>query len=110
MTELSITGVDFAMLPADDIEAAKHFYGVVLNLPFLKQWGNMPGFEYQAGNLTIAIMEPTAFGMTFAAQPFPIALQVDDVAAAKEQLEAEGVTFKTDIIDSGVCHQVYFDD
>jgi predicted enzyme related to lactoylglutathione lyase len=110
MTDLTITGVDFVMLPTDDIEASKKFYGETLNLPLLKQWGKMPGVEYQAGNLTIAIIEPKAFGMEFAVQPFPIALQVDDVPKAKEHLEAEGVTFNTDIIDSGECHQAYFSD
>ena len=40
----------------------------------------MPGAEFQAGNLTLAIMEPTAFGQEFRPHGLPIALQVDDVA------------------------------
>ncbi len=40
----------------------------------------------------------------------PIAFRVDDVAAAKAELESRGVEFQGDIVDSGVCHQAYFAD
>ena len=105
-----VTGVDFVTVPAQDIEASRHFYGTVLGLPPVKQWGEMPAHEFQAGNLTIAIMEPTAFGQEFRAHGLPIALQVDDVPAAREALEAQGVTFVTETMDSGVCHQAIFVD
>jgi predicted enzyme related to lactoylglutathione lyase len=103
-----VTGVDFVAVPTDDLEASMRFYGEVLGLPFVKRWGGMPAAEYQAGNLTLAVMDPTAFGQEFRPHATPIALQVDDVAAAKEQLEAHGVQFVTEIIDSGVCHQAIF--
>jgi predicted enzyme related to lactoylglutathione lyase len=105
-----VTGVDFVTVPAQDIEASRHFYGTVLGLPPVKQWGEMPAHEFQAGNLTIAVMDPTAFGQEFRAHGLPIALQVDDVQAAREDLEAQGVTFVTEIMDSGVCHQAIFVD
>jgi predicted enzyme related to lactoylglutathione lyase len=105
-----ITGVDFVTVPAKDFEASVHFYGTVLGLPAVKRWGSMPGAEFQAGNLTLAIMEPTAFGMEFGSHSLPIALHVEDVAAAREQLEAQGVEFVADTIDSGVCHQAIFRD
>lgn len=104
----SITGVDFVAIPTRDHEASVHFYGTVLGLPFVKQWGDMPGFEFQAGNLTIAVMDPTAFGTEFRPHSQPIAFQVDDVAAARAHLEAQGVQFVSDVIDSGVCHQAIF--
>ncbi len=106
--DLQITGVDFVTLPAKDIEESKRFYGEVLGLPFVKAWGAMPAAEYQAGNLTIAIMEPSAFGQELRPHAVPLALQVPDVAAARAELEARGVTFVTDIIDSGSCHQAIF--
>ena len=105
-----VTGVDFVAVPARDFDESARFYGDVLGLPFVKQWGSMPGKEYQAGNLTLAVMDPTAFGQDFKAHSLPIALQVDDVAAARESLEAQGVQFVSDIIDSGVCHQAIFVD
>jgi catechol 2,3-dioxygenase-like lactoylglutathione lyase family enzyme len=104
----TITGVDFVCVPTQDFEESRHFYGTVLGLPPVKQWGDMPAQEYQAGNLTLAVMDPTAFGQEFRPHGLPIALQVDDVAAAREQLEAEGVRFVTETIDSGVCHQAIF--
>jgi predicted enzyme related to lactoylglutathione lyase len=105
---LQITGVDFVTLPAKDIEESKRFYGEVLGLPFVKGWGTMPAAEYQAGNLTIAIMEPSAFGQELRPHAVPLALQVPDVAAARAELEARGVAFVTDVIDSGTCHQAIF--
>ncbi|HEY2260933.1 MAG TPA: VOC family protein [Solirubrobacteraceae bacterium] len=105
---VAITGVDFVTVPARDLEASKDFYGNVLGLPFVKQWGEMPAVEYQAGDLTIAIMEPGAFGQEFHPHRLPIALQVDDVATTRAALEAQGVEFVTDVIDSGVCHQAIF--
>ena len=107
---IEITGVDFVTLPTNDIEASKHFYGEVLGLPFVKQWGNMPGFEYQAGDLTLAIMDPTAFGQEFKPHSLPLAFAVDDVAAARDRLKEAGVEFVAEMIDSGVCHQAIFRD
>jgi predicted enzyme related to lactoylglutathione lyase len=103
-----ITGVDFVAVPARDFEASVHFYGTVLGLPAGKRWGDRPGAEFQAGNLTLAVMDPTAFGQEFRPHSLPIALQVDDVAAARKHLEAEGVQFVSDVIDRGVCHQAIF--
>jgi predicted enzyme related to lactoylglutathione lyase len=103
-----ITGVDFVTVPAQDIDESVRFYGTVLGLPFVKQWGDMPGHEFQAGNLTLAVMDPTAFGQQFRPHGVPIALQVDDVDAARANLEGQGVQFVTDNMDSGVCHQAIF--
>jgi predicted enzyme related to lactoylglutathione lyase len=103
-----VTGVDFVSVPARDFDASVDFYGTVLGLPFVKRWGDMPGAEFQAGNLTIAILDPTAFGQEFHAHALPIALQVGDVSAARAQLEARGVEFVSGLIDSGVCHQAIF--
>lgn len=103
-----ITGVDFVAVPAQDFEESVRFYGEVLGLEAGKRWGNMPGAEFQAGNLTLAIMDPTAFGQEFKPHGLPIAFQVDDVAASRAQLEERGVKFVSDLIDSGVCHQAIF--
>jgi hypothetical protein len=72
---------------------------------FVKRYGSRPGAEYQAGNLTLAIMRTEDFGGTFTPNAMPIALQVHDVAAARERLEAQGVRFVSDTFDSGVCWQ-----
>jgi predicted enzyme related to lactoylglutathione lyase len=57
------------------------------------------------------IWEPGRLGMPFAPQKnaHP-ALHVDDVAAARAELEAKGVEFFGDILDTGVCHMAFFTD
>lgn len=44
-------------------------------------------------------------GGTFSRNAMPIALQVADVAVARERLEAQGVRFISDTFDSGLCWQ-----
>jgi catechol 2,3-dioxygenase-like lactoylglutathione lyase family enzyme len=105
-----ITGTDFVVVATKDIEKAMEFYGDVLGLPFGKRWGQMPAAEYETGTLTIAVMQSDAFGLEFRANNHPIALHVDDVQAARAELESRGVRFNGDIIDSGVCHQTFFED
>jgi catechol 2,3-dioxygenase-like lactoylglutathione lyase family enzyme len=104
-----ITGVDFAVVPTRDFERAVEFYGTVLGLPETARYGRSPGAEFETGNLTLAVLEIEAFGREFA-NSAAIALQVDDVAAARSELESKGVAFEGDIVDSGVCHQAYFAD
>ena len=110
MTTPLITGVDFVTVPTDAFDASIAFYGETLGLPCIERYGRMPGAEFQAGNLTLAVMEAKAFGQEFRPNCMPIALQVDDVEAARRQLEAAGVTFIMDTIDSGICHQAFFSD
>jgi catechol 2,3-dioxygenase-like lactoylglutathione lyase family enzyme len=110
-TETSlVTGTDFVAVATQDYDAAARFYGEVLGLPFGKRWGSMPAGEFETGSLTLALMQSDAFGLEFQPNNHPIALQVDDVAAARAELESRGVEFKGEIIDSGVCHQTFFED
>jgi catechol 2,3-dioxygenase-like lactoylglutathione lyase family enzyme len=108
-TEL-VTGVDFITVPTRDFEKADGFYGNVLGLRRSKRWGNMPAGEFETGTLTIAVMQSDAFGIEFQPHSHPIALRVDDVAAARAELERCGVTFSPETVDSGVCHMAYFAD
>lgn len=96
-----ITGVDFVCIPAQDFDAMTAFYGETLGLPFVKRYGSRPGAEYQAGNLTLAIMRTEDFGGTFSRNAMPIAVQVDDVAVARERLEAKGARLKTGASERG---------
>lgn len=105
-----ITGTDFITVATEDFDRAIEFYGGVLGLPESKRWGNMPGVEFETGNLTIAIMQSDAFGLEFRAHNHPIEFRVDDVAAARGELESRGVKFEADTLDSGVCHQAFFSD
>lgn len=107
---MEISDVDFITIPTADYERARAFYGEVLGLPFVKGWGRMPAGEFQAGQLTLAVMQSDAFGQEFRRTSTAVALRVADVAAARADLEAKGIAFQGDIVDSGVCHQAYFAD
>jgi predicted enzyme related to lactoylglutathione lyase len=107
---MNVTGVDFITVPTADFEKAAEFYGDVLGLERSKRWGKMPAQEFETGSLTIAVMQSDAFGVEFKPHSHPIALHVDDVEAARAELESKGVTFVADTIDSGVCHMAHFRD
>jgi uncharacterized protein YndB with AHSA1/START domain/catechol 2,3-dioxygenase-like lactoylglutathione lyase family enzyme len=109
-----VTGVDFICIPSRDLAAAAEFYGNVLGLEESSRWqrpGQEPlGIEFETGTVTLALFAPEQAGIPFQPHKVPIALRVDDVAAARAELEARGVEFQGEIIDSGVCHQAIFED
>jgi predicted enzyme related to lactoylglutathione lyase len=105
-----LSGVDFVTLPTQDFEAATHFYGEVLRLECSARYGKMPGAEFETGTLTIAVLESAAFGIEFRPHGHPIAFHVDDVEAARAELESRGVEFAAETMDSGVCHMAHFRD
>jgi predicted enzyme related to lactoylglutathione lyase len=105
-----VSGTDFITQPVQDYERAATFYGEMLGLSFSKRWGSMPAGEFETGSLTIALMEPEAFGMRSGPSGSAVALHVDDVEKARAELEAKGVEFKGATIDSGVCLQTVFED
>ena len=106
-----VSGVDFVVVATEDIERSEAFYRDVLGLQFGERWGNMPGVEYETGNLTLALMESKAIGLEFRPTPSGRSrCSVDDVAKRRAELEAKGVEFRGEILDSGVCHQAFFGD
>ena len=105
-----ITGVDFAVVPTRDIDAAVEFYGATLGLP-RSVYNKERGFaEFETGNLTLSVIDPQAMGLEHHTQRHEIALHVDDVKAARALLEERGVAFRGDILDTGVCHMAFFTD
>jgi catechol 2,3-dioxygenase-like lactoylglutathione lyase family enzyme len=109
-----VTGVDFVSIPTRDIEAASAFYRDVLGLEQSSKWQRGEeeplGIEFETGTVTIALIACEKVGIPFQPHKVPIALQVDDVHAARTELESRGVSFQGDVIDSGVCHQAIFED
>ena len=114
--ERTVTGVDFVMLPVQDLDRARRFYGEVLGLEAAQTWGGgeserpMLGAEYETGTVTLALMDVGKIGREFRTGSGAIALHVDDVETRRAQLEAEGVRFMGETIDSGVCLQAIFED
>jgi predicted enzyme related to lactoylglutathione lyase len=61
--------------------------------------------------VTFNVLNPERMGIgSFQANVNPLALHVDDVAAARATLEERGVAFTGDIFDTGVCHMAFFAD
>lgn len=102
-----INGLDFLGVPSQDPDAARAFYEDTLGL----RRDASAEYEVWAGDTCFAIWAPEQMGMDFVAQtgnPFP--LGVDDVAAARSELEAKGVAFFGETLDTGVCHMAFFAD
>jgi catechol 2,3-dioxygenase-like lactoylglutathione lyase family enzyme len=83
-----VTGVDFVTVFVKDFPAAKEFYGTVLGLPCSADYGRVPGAEFETGSLTLQLMDAEAIGREFHASTHPIALHVEDVEAARAELES----------------------
>src|SRR3954452_10208406 len=89
MSEVTVTGVDFATVFVKDYEAAKKFYGGLLGLESSVDYGKTPGGEFETGNLTPQVMDAEAIGRPFEPSGHPIALHVEDVEAARAELESK---------------------
>jgi predicted enzyme related to lactoylglutathione lyase len=109
-TTTPVTGVDFVMMPTQDLAAAVEFYGTVLGLPCSVHMPERNFAEFEAGPVTINVAVTEHFPMGFHVNPNPLALHVDDVAAAREELGARGLQFAGETFDSGVCHMAFFTD
>ena len=107
-------GVDFVLVPVQDLARAREFYEHVLGMEASSVWGGTErptiGAEFENGTVTIALFDVAMAGQEFRTGAGAIALHVDDVAEARERLEAHGVEFVMDTIDSGVCLQAVFRD
>jgi predicted enzyme related to lactoylglutathione lyase len=100
---MEVTRVDYIRVPVDDIDAAQNFYGEVLGLPRNARAGHDDWIEYEASNVTLAVMTPETHDYDFAAlPPSTIALGVPDVPAAKAELESKGVEVG-ELYDNGIC-------
>ena len=126
---IQVERVDYIRVPVKDIEEAKHFYGELLGLPLNPNSPHDDWVEFEAGNVTLAVMtphtheyeftlgqvtldvfDPASAGQEFAPSPAGIAIRVPNVAAARAELEAKGVQFDGEIVDTGVCHFAFFKD
>ena len=98
---------DFVSVPVRDMERSKRFYAETLGLPSpnLDEEG-WP--EFEIGNVSLYLMDPTNVGRGFTGpHTAHIALRVPDVAEARRELEAKGVEFEGDVLDTGVCHLAF---
>ena len=66
---VEVERVDYLRVPVTDMEKANHFYGEVLGL---ERNPNSPGddwVEYEAGNVTLAVMTPHTHDYEFTPLP-----------------------------------------
>jgi catechol 2,3-dioxygenase-like lactoylglutathione lyase family enzyme len=105
-----IKKTDFVFLPITSFEKAEEFYAGVLGLECSARYRNDLGGEFETGSLTIQVIDTAKIGREFKPSGGAIALHVDDVEAARAALEERGVEFTGDTMDSGVCHQAFFED
>jgi predicted enzyme related to lactoylglutathione lyase len=109
-TEQLIGGVDFVALPTHDVAASAAFYGDTLGLTRSVYMPERNFAEFEAGNLTLSIIDAEKMGLEHHPTRHEVALHVDDVAAARKALEERGVSFRGDTFDTGVCHMAFFSD
>ena len=106
-----VTGCDFVSVPTQDLERAVAFYGSTLGLPRSVYRPDRNFAEFETGDVTLTVVDPRRMGIgDFKPNANHLALHVEDVAAARSQLEERGVSFMGDTFDTGVCHMAFFTD
>jgi catechol 2,3-dioxygenase-like lactoylglutathione lyase family enzyme len=100
-------GLDFVGVPSTASERTRAFYVETLGL----RPDDRGRFEFWVGQTCFGIWEPARLGIPFAPQKNAhIALHVDDVEAARAELEAKGIVFLRPTFDTGVCRMAFFTD
>jgi predicted enzyme related to lactoylglutathione lyase len=105
---MAVERADFVSVPVQAMARAKRFYSETLGLHSPNLDDGWP--EFETGNVSLYLVEPTRFGQEFRPHVAHIALRVPDVAAEREKLEEAGVEFFGEIRDTGVCHMAFFTD
>jgi catechol 2,3-dioxygenase-like lactoylglutathione lyase family enzyme len=105
---IEVERVDFVSVLTQDIARAKRFYGETLGLE-LESEGESD-MEFRCGQVTLDVFDPSSIGQPFAPSPAGLALRVPDVDAARAELEARGVAFDGETIETSVCRQAWFKD
>ena len=105
---MNVERVDFVSFLTQDIQQAKRFYTDVLGLEVETEGES--DLELRCGQVTLDIFDPLSIGQPFAPSPAGLALRVRDVDAARAELEAKGVQFDGETIETSVCRQAWFKD
>jgi catechol 2,3-dioxygenase-like lactoylglutathione lyase family enzyme len=102
-----IRKLDFVGVPSQDPERSRAFYVDTLGL----RPDENARYEVWVGQTCLGIWQPEQAGMPFQPQKNAhLALEVEDVDASRRDLEAKGVEFAVDTIDSGACRMALFTD
>lgn len=105
---IQVERTDFMSVPVTDMERARRFYEETLGIRNTSPDAAWP--EFETGNVSLYLVDPKRIGIEFSPHTAHIALRVPDVAEARAELEAAGVEFEGEILDTGVCHMAFFKD
>jgi len=101
---MKIRGVDFVMFPVSNLAAAARFYREVLGLPQEIYSEEYQWAEFDCGNVTLSLKGgATPAEIAVGAR---LALAVDDVQVAHEELKRRGVPLAGPPQDHGVCQHL----
>jgi catechol 2,3-dioxygenase-like lactoylglutathione lyase family enzyme len=101
---VKVETVDFLTIPTRDIEGSVRWYTEVLGLE--------PGAEgeVETPNVTISFWNPERDGEEVTPHVGGFGIRVADVEETRRELEAKGVEFLGETVDTGVCHMGFFKD
>ena len=105
---MRVERVDFVSVLTQDLQRARRFYTETLGLEVETEGES--DLELRCGQVTLDVFDPSSIGQPFAASPAGLALRVDDVDAARAELEAKGVEFDGETVVTGVCRMAFFKD
>ena len=105
---MNVERTDFVSVFTRDIQRAKEFYAGTLGLEIESEGES--DMEFRCGQVTLDVFDPSSIGQEFAVSPAGLALRVPDVDAARGELEAQGVEFDGETIETGVCRMASFRD
>ncbi len=105
---MQIEHVDFVSFLTQDIKRARGFYADTLGLAIESEGEH--DIEFSCGQVTLDIFDPSSIGQPFSLSPAGLALRVPDVDEARAELEAKGIQFDGDTIETSVCKQAWFKD
>jgi catechol 2,3-dioxygenase-like lactoylglutathione lyase family enzyme len=105
---MNVERTDFVSVFTQDIQRAKAFYSDTLGLEIESEGES--DLEFRCGQVTLDVFDPSSIGQPFAVSPAGVALRVDDVDAARAELESNGVVFDGDTVETGVCRMAFFRD
>jgi catechol 2,3-dioxygenase-like lactoylglutathione lyase family enzyme len=105
---MDVERVDFVGFLTQDIARAKRFYTEVLGLEVESEGEH--DIEFTLGQVTLDVFDPSSIGQPFAPSTAGFALRVADVDAARAELEAKGVAFDGETVETSVCKQAWFKD
>ncbi len=105
---IDVERVDFLSFLTQDIPRAKRFYSEILGLAI--ESGGKDDMEFRAGQVTLDIFDPASQGPPFAPSLGGMALRVPDVDVARTELEAKGVEFDGETLQTSVCRMAFFHD